>query len=92
MNRKEIIIQLIEDDIKITRLVFALNKLGFDADPFLIDTHLAVFTLMGIGRDEITEKMAEKYFKMINKGARLKEEKVREYVIEIFSFWENLSK
>lgn len=88
----EIIIQLIEDDIKITRLVFALNKLGFDADPFLIDTHLAVFSLMGIGRDEITEKMAEKYFKMINKGARLKQELVRRYVEESLKFLASLEK
>lgn len=92
MNRKEIITQLIEDDIKVTRLVFALNKLGFDADPFLIDTHLAVFALLGIGTDKITEKMMEKYFKMINKGARLKEEKVRAYVEKSLRFLESLEK
>lgn len=62
---------LIEDDIKITRLVQALGKLEIDASHYLTNTSTVVFRLTGIPLQGNEDQRFDDYFKMIERCASL---------------------
>lgn len=65
---KENIIRLIQDDIKISRLVNALESLNISAYQYNLGNVKVIFSLMGIPEDE---EKSEIYFKMIERGEDL---------------------
>ena len=61
MDKKELIISLIKDNLRNTHLLMGLSKLGFDTDKnhlYLSDTIFKLFRFKG---DEYEEKVFEKY-------------------------------
>lgn len=60
---------LIEDDIKITRLVQTLGKLEIDASYYLTNTSTVVFRLAGIPLEGHEDHRFDDYFKMIERCA-----------------------
>ena len=82
---KENIIRLIRDDIKISRLVNALESLNISAYQYSLGNVKVIFSLMGISEDE---QNSEVYFKMVERGEDMvkydSNEKIEELAEEIF--------
>lgn len=62
-NKKELIISLIKDNLKNTRLVIGLDKLGLDSCKYHLQLSDTVFKLIGFKSDEHEEKVFEEYVK-----------------------------
>ena len=82
---KKNIIRLIQDDIKISRLVNALERLNISAYQYSLGNSKVIFSLMGIPEDE---QNSEIYFKMVERGEDVTKydtiEKIEELSEEIF--------
>ncbi len=80
---KDVITLLIEDDIKITRFVRTLSKIGIDASDYLTNRATVVFKLMEID----FEKHSDEYFQMVEQLADSGNNKT-----EVFEVYESLKK
>ncbi|MGQ0826950.1 MAG: hypothetical protein ACT4ON_01010 [Bacteroidota bacterium] len=60
-NKKELIISLIKDNLKNTRLVVGLDKLGLDSGKYHLQLSDTVFKLIGFKSDEHEERVFEEY-------------------------------
>lgn len=60
-NKKEIIISLIKDNLKNTRLVVGLDKLGLNASKYHLHLSDTIFQLIGFKSAEYNEKVFTKY-------------------------------
>jgi|GEM_PF-4130364 len=82
---KKNIIRLIQDDIKISRLINTLERLNVSASQYNLGNSMVIFSLMGIPEDE---QKTEIYFKMVEQGEDLTKydstEKIEELSEEIF--------
>lgn len=82
---KKNIIRLIQDDIKISRLINTLERLNVSASQYNLGNSMVIFSLMGIPEDE---QKTEVYFKMVEQGEDLTKydsnEKIEELSEEIF--------
>jgi hypothetical protein len=76
---KKNIIQLIKDDIKISRLVGTLERLDVSANKYYLGNSIVIFSLLGIIEND---QNTELYNKLIEQGEDLKKydsiEKVEE--------------
>lgn len=77
---EEIIIQLIKDDIKITKFVHSLEQQGIIANELLIETHPVIFELLQIDKDIITEDFIDHYFQLIDAASKMEQEEVDEFI------------
>ena len=82
---KKNIIRLIQDDIKISRLIDNLERLNVSAHHYSLANSKVIFSLLGIPEDE---QKTEIYFKMVEQGEDLVKydtpEKIEELAEEIF--------
>lgn len=82
---KKNIVRLIQDDIKISRLINTLERLNVSAHQYNLGNSKVIFSLLGIPEDE---HKAEVYFKMVEQGEDLAKydsnEKIEELSEEIF--------
>ena len=64
---KNIIVKLIEADIKQTRFINGLNELGLSADEQLLDLSLIIFDLMGLDRSTVerSDMIIDQYLKLL---------------------------
>lgn len=60
------ILRLIQDDVKITRLVHTLDNLHINCYDYLLNNSTVIFSLMGITP---CEEINEEYYKMIEKAS-----------------------
>jgi hypothetical protein len=58
---KSLVIDLIKNDLKNTRLVSGLSELGLDACKYYLTIGDAVFSLMGLEERRRSEKLREEY-------------------------------
>lgn len=65
MSKKKKILTLIECDILNSKLVYTQNEIGVDANDCLTDTSQVIFTLIGIKKENRTEKLYRKYHDLI---------------------------
>ncbi len=71
INKKELIISLIKDNLKNTRLVIGLDKLGLDSGKYHLQLSDTIFKLIGFKSDEHEEKVFEEYIKASMKVASI---------------------
>lgn len=62
-EKKELIISLIEDDLKNTRLVSGLQKLGLDSSNYYLNLSQTVFKLIGFKDNAEENEVQEVYIK-----------------------------
>lgn len=67
MVNKELIISLIKDDLRNTKLVNGLNKIGLKADDYYLHLSDTIFNLMGFEDNSQTEALIEFYYEYSNK-------------------------
>lgn len=85
---KENIIHLIQDDIKISKLISNLQNLGISACNYYLNNSRVIFNLMGIPIEEETQDL---YHRMIELGSDAGEynsssKNVEELAEDIYSF------
>jgi hypothetical protein len=75
MTMKDMLLHLIQEDIRITGLVQSLGKLHIDATPYLLDVSSVVFGLLGL---DPNDDVVDGYLKRVESGADLnnKEERI----------------
>lgn len=79
---KNVLLHLIEADIKTSQLINNLSKLEIEVDMFQIDTHEVFFF---IKRVDPTEEMIDQYFDLIEEGAQLPSSEVSRFALEIIN-------
>lgn len=67
MVNKELIISLIKDDLRNTKLVNGLNKIGLKADDYYLNLSDTIFQLMGFEDNSQTDALIEFYYEYSNK-------------------------
>lgn len=89
MSKKKQILTLIESDILNSKLVYTFKGIGVEADDYLIDVSRVIFGLMGIKKENRTEKLYEKYFDLVRQVEHLdlcvEGEKSR-FALKIYNF------
>ena len=78
---KSNILTLIKDDIKISRLTNTLDRLHVPTAHYPLGNSKVIFSLMGIPDEEPT---LEIYYKLLEQGADLDQEKIEELAEGIF--------
>lgn len=75
---KEIIIQLIQQDIKHTRFIESLNALGLTADQYYLNLSTIIFELVGIdcSKVEKSDVILNMYLQLIREPQILDEKKI----------------
>lgn len=67
MNQETIILDLIKDHIRHTRLSSGLYETGFDTDNIDLNLGDTIFKMMGLGSDKGSDKRFSKYLDVIGK-------------------------
>lgn len=62
---KHIVLSLIRDDIRHTHLIDSLNNLGFSADHYSLHLSTAIFELIGIRKENVTDELYNSYYRLI---------------------------
>lgn len=62
---KHIVLSLIRDDIRHTYLIDSLNNLGFSADHYSLHLSTAIFELIGIRKENVTDELYNGYYRLI---------------------------
>ncbi len=65
---KNLIIELIEDNISNVKLINGLHKLGIDASIYYFNSPSIVFKLIGIENLDNSDELLEKYFEWLKNG------------------------
>lgn len=90
---KKHIIQLIHDDIKISRLINLLMSLDISAGSYYLGNSTFIFALLGIDSHETTQEL---YNQMIERGENIEKygthEKMKSLAEEIYDELFNLAK
>lgn len=66
---KEILLQLIEDDIRITRLVRALGGIEIDASVYLPGKSTVILRLLEISDTHQREELSDAYFQRVEQAS-----------------------
>ncbi|MEL7146991.1 MAG: hypothetical protein AAFO69_11520 [Bacteroidota bacterium] len=62
MKKKELIVQLIRQDLKHHKLISGLTKLGFEDDgAYQLDNHAIITKLMGLPKERVSDTWNEIY-------------------------------
>ncbi len=103
-EKKELIISLIEDDLKNTRLVSGLQKLGLDSCNYCLNLSQTIFKLIGFKDNAEENEVLEQYIKLseeevqsidINENPELLADlanKIFESLIEVKQFKKQIQK
>lgn len=67
MANNELIISLIKDDLRNTKLVNGLNKIGLKAEDYHLNLSDTIFHLMGFEDNSQTDALIEFYYEYSNK-------------------------
>lgn len=67
LDEKKIVVSLIKDDLINTKLINGLNKLGMNADDYLINVSSTIFKILDIGDDRAGEDIFEWYMDSLKK-------------------------
>ncbi|GHN00369.1 hypothetical protein WSM22_18580 [Cytophagales bacterium WSM2-2] len=67
MNRKQLILALIKDDLINSKLVYGLSDLGLDAGCYFLHLSDTIFSLMGFDGNERRDGLYKKYVEMVKK-------------------------
>ena len=68
LDYSEVILKLIKDDLRISKLLNKLSRVGLDTDAYNTQLHDAIFLLIGFKKDQQTEELKDWYF---TKGERI---------------------
>ncbi len=87
---KQVILNLIQNDLRITCLVTGLDDLGMDAVRYQPSLSNSVFNLMGFNSNECDDKLLDAYCREIEKGAVMNvvssPPRLEETAIEIYDY------
>ena len=72
MENKELIIQLIQQDLKYNQLITGLRKIGFDTDVHTLEIIEVVAQLMGIESGKISDKWTGTYVSFLDQAHHYK--------------------
>lgn len=67
MENRELIISLIKDDLRNTKLVNGLNRIGLKAEDYYLHLSDTIFNLMGFKDNPQTDALIEFYYEYSNK-------------------------
>lgn len=67
VNKEELVINLIKDDLKIVYLTAGLDRLGLNAESYRLQLSEVFFRLMGFNGSGQDEKLYEQYFNRARK-------------------------
>lgn len=66
-HSKELILSLLRADLKNSKLLYGLEKVGFTADDFYTDLDRQVLELMGFGREQRSDELYQHYHQTIER-------------------------
>ena len=84
LNKEQVILSLIKDDLINTKLISGLENLGIDAGLYLLGISDAIFVLMGIDDGKQGEELFEYYLELRDSKIECFDLK-RSYEIDSFS-------
>ena len=94
MVNKELIISLIKDDLRNTKLVNGLNKIGLKADDYYLHLSDTIFELMGFEDTPQTETLIEFYYEYSRKIEEINiiecSTQIDDLAVDIFEKLENM--
>jgi hypothetical protein len=71
MTEKELIISLIKDDLKHTKLISGMEELGLNCDQYYLQLNEIFFSLIGFKSKEWEERAYEEYLEYSKKVLRI---------------------
>lgn len=80
---KSALIQLVQEEIRLTAFIHSLDQLKLDANDHLPNISAVVFELLNI---ETTDELSDKYFEMVASGMQLNKDERRLLAEEIVEF------
>ena len=94
MKRKKKLNKLIISEIINAKLIFSLDKIGIDANHYLIDVYDVIFDIAKISMKKRTDKLYDDYFNLIKKGiyidTRIEDNKLDKLIDEVILFLKSL--
>ena len=70
-TNKKLLISLIKNDLKNTRLVTGLAELGLDSGKYYLSLSEAIFILMGLEKEEQEEQLRETYSDLLGSACAI---------------------
>lgn len=73
LDYSEAILKLIKDDLRISKLLHKLSRVGLDVEYFNTQLHEAIFLLIGFKKNQQTEELKDWYFRESEKIFQVRE-------------------
>jgi hypothetical protein len=71
LEKENLVINLIKDDLTNTYLISGLNKLGLDSGKYYLNLSSTIFSLMGFHEMNHDDPLLDEYYEEIGRGAEM---------------------